>query len=397
MLPIAFPVAGPARVRDTWTNSRPEYRRDAQGRTVRTGGTREHRGIDIVAPRGTPIVSATPGTIVRIWNANQGRPQGNSIQIQDPDGEYHLYAHMDAPPDPQIVGWTVRPGQFIGRVGMTGSADGPHLHYQIERIPGNRDSRVNPYTRLAHLFQDAEAARVRAAMALIPGAARGGRVIVEEHASNRRRRGGRVGDATPTAPTITISREMAEEAREAVRGLLPSVERGLERLADGSWQSRLVELVGRERAELTRTQTRNFLAVANTFLGMIRENIRNAEAFPTDRWALWYPTWLMLDSVARGMISIGDPLRSSAAARDGVVGVLLTQLANVRDIYDDVRRSLDSYVASAQETIDDVHEAPADLTRAVQAAIPELPSSGSIFAGIAITALALGLGFGLFK
>ncbi|MFL6193855.1 MAG: M23 family metallopeptidase [Thermoanaerobaculia bacterium] len=95
---------------------------------ARNGG-RHHEGIDIFAPRGTPVVSATHGVVVRKgWN----RLGGKTVSLLGPGGWYQYYAHFDDWDAPAAGDW-VEAGTVLGYVGDTGNAKGtpPHLHYGI--------------------------------------------------------------------------------------------------------------------------------------------------------------------------------------------------------------------------------------------------------------------------
>jgi murein DD-endopeptidase MepM/ murein hydrolase activator NlpD len=109
----------------------------------RSGG-RKHRGIDIFARRGTPVVSATPGIVVSIGTDRLG---GNVVRVFGPGGEWHYYAHLDRFAAISR-GQRVSAGEMLGFVGDTGNARGtpPHLHYGIYRPHG---AATNPYPRLA--------------------------------------------------------------------------------------------------------------------------------------------------------------------------------------------------------------------------------------------------------
>lgn len=98
---------------------------------------RMHRGIDIAAPTGTPIMAAAPGMVVTAgWN-NGG--YGNLVEIKHPDGSLTLYAHNN-----RILvqeGQQVAQGEQISEMGSTGFSTGPHLHFEIH--PTGRGA-VNP-------------------------------------------------------------------------------------------------------------------------------------------------------------------------------------------------------------------------------------------------------------
>ncbi|MEY3471204.1 MAG: hypothetical protein RLZZ223_554, partial [Candidatus Parcubacteria bacterium] len=86
-----------------------------------------HNGIDIGAPNGTPVYATAAGTVVSVgFNDNS---YGKWVVIKHTDGYFSLYGHLSA----QGVsnGQSVSRGQNIGRVGSTGFATGPHLHFTI--------------------------------------------------------------------------------------------------------------------------------------------------------------------------------------------------------------------------------------------------------------------------
>ena len=102
---------------------------------------RMHRGIDIAAPVGTPIVAAAPGVVITAgWNDGG---YGNLVEIQHPDGSVTLYAHNDR----VLVreGQEVAQGEQVSEMGSTGFSTGPHLHFEIH--PTGRGA-VNPIAML---------------------------------------------------------------------------------------------------------------------------------------------------------------------------------------------------------------------------------------------------------
>lgn len=114
-----------------------------------------HEGIDIVAEKGTPLLSATAGVIERVgWTFYSGTRVG----IRAGDGRYYLYAHMSEVADGIAEGVAVEAGQLIGRVGNTGyGPEGtedefvPHLHIGIEGPSGWE----NPYPVLVRAYDAA--------------------------------------------------------------------------------------------------------------------------------------------------------------------------------------------------------------------------------------------------
>ncbi|MEM1425091.1 MAG: peptidoglycan DD-metalloendopeptidase family protein [Cyanobacteria bacterium P01_H01_bin.130] len=102
---------------------------------------RMHKGIDIAAPIGTPIVAAADGEVVFSgWNSGG---YGNLVDIRHADGSLTRYAHNSR----NLVkrGQKVRQGQLIAEMGSTGRSTGPHLHFEIRR-PGK--GAINPKAML---------------------------------------------------------------------------------------------------------------------------------------------------------------------------------------------------------------------------------------------------------
>ena len=87
-----------------------------------------HKGFDIFAKRGTPVVSSTAGVVIFTGNINMG---DNVVAVLGPKWRIHYYAHM-ATVDAKTLRWVSR-GNVIGTVGDSGNAAGkpPHLHYSI--------------------------------------------------------------------------------------------------------------------------------------------------------------------------------------------------------------------------------------------------------------------------
>jgi hypothetical protein len=96
-------------------------------------GTRRHDALDIPAPRGTPVLSATDGRVLRLYTSERG---GLMIYAADAGERFVLmYAHLDSYADGVSDGVPLRRGQVIGYVGTTGNAppNVPHLHFAIAR------------------------------------------------------------------------------------------------------------------------------------------------------------------------------------------------------------------------------------------------------------------------
>lgn len=92
-----------------------------------TGQRKFHHGLDIAAPRGTPIRSVAAGTVVHV---GAGGSLGNNVTVQS--GRFTVrYAHAD-----EVLvelGQAVAAAQVIARVGQTGRATGPHVHLTVRR------------------------------------------------------------------------------------------------------------------------------------------------------------------------------------------------------------------------------------------------------------------------
>lgn len=116
-------------------------------------GHRMHEAIDIMAPRGTTVIAATPGKIEKLFQSKAG---GKTIYIRSNDGRtIYYYAHLDEYAPGLQEGQRIRRGQRLGSVGSTGNApeDTPHLHFAILRTTADAEwwepaNAVNPYPLL---------------------------------------------------------------------------------------------------------------------------------------------------------------------------------------------------------------------------------------------------------
>jgi murein DD-endopeptidase MepM/ murein hydrolase activator NlpD len=150
---LLLPVAGAnvARLEDTFLEGR--------------DGDRTHRAIDILAPRGTPILSADDGRILRMSTNTLG-----GISMYTVDSQTRLvyyYAHLDRYNDSMSPGRNVAKGDTLGYVGTTGNApkDIPHLHFQVMRWPADgkywNGEPLDPFEALGGLTRAERAERAR--------------------------------------------------------------------------------------------------------------------------------------------------------------------------------------------------------------------------------------------
>ena len=135
---LEFPVKGhQGGLRDTFDERR---------------GNVAHEALDILAPRGTPVVAVDDGTVAKLFKSVPG---GLTIYQFDPSGKLaYYYAHLDRYAPGVKQGEKVRRGQVIGYVGSTGNAraDAPHLHFTVYALPPGkqwwRGVAINAYGKL---------------------------------------------------------------------------------------------------------------------------------------------------------------------------------------------------------------------------------------------------------
>jgi len=99
-----------------------------------------HGAIDILAPRGTPVLAAVDGIVTKLRVSGAG---GLSIYVNDAEGTEYYYAHLDGYAPWLHESMPVKRGDVIGYVGTTGNAPPgtPHLHFAIER----NGASIDPY------------------------------------------------------------------------------------------------------------------------------------------------------------------------------------------------------------------------------------------------------------
>jgi len=137
--PLIIPVAGAGRraIRDMFDEVR---------------GKRRHEAIDILAPRGTPVIATDDGVVKKLFTSVPG---GLTVYQFDPDQRFcYYYAHLDRYAPGLDEGQALHRGDVIGYVGTTGNApkNTPHLHFAVIRLDADRrwwkGTYVNPYPLL---------------------------------------------------------------------------------------------------------------------------------------------------------------------------------------------------------------------------------------------------------
>jgi peptidoglycan LD-endopeptidase LytH len=118
----------------------------------RGGGERAHQALDIMAPRGTPVLAATDGTVEKLF---ESVPGGLTIYQFDRDRTHaYYYAHLDRYAPGLAEKQAVKRGDVLGYVGYTGNANpqAPHLHFAIFRLGPEKKwwkgTPINPYPYL---------------------------------------------------------------------------------------------------------------------------------------------------------------------------------------------------------------------------------------------------------
>lgn len=97
-------------------------------------GERSHLAVDILAPRGSPVVAVDDGTLARLSSSPAG---GISVyQLGASERYCFIYAHLERYAEGLAEGQPVRRGEVIGYVGTTGNAppSTPHLHFAIHQV-----------------------------------------------------------------------------------------------------------------------------------------------------------------------------------------------------------------------------------------------------------------------
>jgi murein DD-endopeptidase MepM/ murein hydrolase activator NlpD len=125
----------------------------------RDGGARTHHAIDIMAPRGSAVLSVQDGRILRLSKSEKG---GITVYATDLDEQFvYYYAHLDRYHAKVYAGKPLMRGDTLGYVGTTGNAPKnlPHLHFQVMRMPADKKfwsgSPINPYPLLRNTISTA--------------------------------------------------------------------------------------------------------------------------------------------------------------------------------------------------------------------------------------------------
>lgn len=129
-----FPVAGPHRYGEGFGAARRGY---------------GHQGQDIPAAEGTPVLAPRAGTIAA--RANQPSAAGFYVTLDADDGYSYFFAHCQKDSWAVALGQRVTAGQQLCRVGSTGDASGPHLHFEQWTGGWRRDRNSAPIDPLAQL------------------------------------------------------------------------------------------------------------------------------------------------------------------------------------------------------------------------------------------------------
>lgn len=94
----------------------------------RRGAWRMHTGVDLAADEGTPVLSASAGRVLLVESISG---YGTTVLLDHGAGWQTLYAHLLS--TSVAEGQRLNQGEVLGAVGMTGSASGPHLHFELRR------------------------------------------------------------------------------------------------------------------------------------------------------------------------------------------------------------------------------------------------------------------------
>jgi murein DD-endopeptidase MepM/ murein hydrolase activator NlpD len=116
------------------------------------GKERRHEALDIMAPKGTRVLAAGDGKVVKLFNS---KPGGLTVYQFDPGEKYaYYYAHLDRYAEGIKEGMELKRGDLVGYVGSTGNAraEAPHLHFAVVELTPQKQwwkgTPVDPYPLL---------------------------------------------------------------------------------------------------------------------------------------------------------------------------------------------------------------------------------------------------------
>jgi murein DD-endopeptidase MepM/ murein hydrolase activator NlpD len=116
------------------------------------GTERRHEALDIMAPKGTRVLAAADGKVVKLFNS---KPGGLTVYEFDPTRTYaYYYAHLDRYADGLKEGMELKRGDLVGYVGSTGNAraEAPHLHFAVVELTPEKEwwkgTAIDPYPLL---------------------------------------------------------------------------------------------------------------------------------------------------------------------------------------------------------------------------------------------------------
>lgn len=150
---LLVPVLGvkTEQLTDTYTQSR--------------GAGRSHDAIDIMAPKGTPVVAVDDGKVVKLFTSVRG---GLTVYQFDRNEKFaYYYAHLDAYAPGVVAGKVLKRGELVGYVGSTGDASpaAPHLHFAISVLGPEKSwwkgYPINPFLPLGGHLRPTAAPGVR--------------------------------------------------------------------------------------------------------------------------------------------------------------------------------------------------------------------------------------------
>jgi murein DD-endopeptidase MepM/ murein hydrolase activator NlpD len=124
-LHLAMPIAGldPEELEDTFNE-------------VHAG--HKHEALDILAPKGTPVLAVAEGNVVKLFTSKAG---GLTVyQFDDSQTYCYYYAHLDRYPPGLKENTLLRKGDVLGYVGSTGNASptAPHLHFEVSKLGSDK-------------------------------------------------------------------------------------------------------------------------------------------------------------------------------------------------------------------------------------------------------------------